>query len=548
MLSSGSMPLHRAPAAALSLLFTAGCAATSASTAASAPVPLAAPTHINPIRAAAPVIDATRRARIEAALPDIGRLFRESAQKNRLPNAAIGVVLGDRLVFAEGFGARTDAGGAVGADTVFRIGSITKVFTGMALLALRDDGRIGLDDPVTRYVPELGDAVYPTLDSPVITLRNLVTHTSGLPRLGTLKYDDAHGVTEPELVSAARRAVLDFAPGTDARYSNLAMALGGLVVTRASGEPLRDFISQRILGPLGMRQTAWDQADVPADKLAAGHAKIDGKYQPAGPHWRLGAAEGMGGLYSSVADLARFASYEMTAWPARSERDPGPIRRSSLRESQLSAGLARPGRQAFGVNWIVATDGNLGYIITHDGGTEGYSACVVLGPTRGIGIIILSSATEAVDGMAREAFGLLARAEREPAIGADPASKPPALAPGVARVSPYPPMDLPAGMALLHVLTLLEKPDRSAITTLFSPGFLDVFKPDQAAAFFEDVHDKYGACRMARVLTADGPGRGQARFECEHGALKIDLTAQPEGPYLLDSLRLTPIGPDKPER
>ena len=405
------MFLRHAPAAAFSLIFTAGCAATTAlPTPAAAPVPLAGPAHISPSRPPAPEVDAARSARIDAALPDIGRAFREAAQRHGLPNAVIGVVVGDRLRFTEGFGARTDAGGSVDADTVFRIGSITKVFTGMALLALRDAGRIGLDDPVTRYVPELGDAMYPTLDSPVITLRNLVTHTSGLPRVGALKYNDAHGVTEPELLSAARHAVLDFAPGTDARYSNLAMALGGLVVARASGEPVRDFITQRILTPLGMRQTFWDQSDVPRDKLAVGHAKIDGAYRPAGVHWRLGAAEGMGGLYSSVADLARFASYEMAAWPARSERDPGPLRRSSLRESQLSAGLARPGKQAFGVNWRVLNDTTLGYTIMHDGGTEGYSACVLLGPTRGIGIILLSSATEAIDAMAREAFGILARA------------------------------------------------------------------------------------------------------------------------------------------
>ena len=178
------MSFRRAPAA-LSLLLAAGCASTSAP-AATAPAPLAGPTHISPIRALlpAPGIDEPRRARIEATFPDIGRGFREAARKNGLPNAAIGVVVGDRLAFVEGFGARTDAGGAVGADTIFRIGSITKVFTGMALLALRDDGRIGLDDPVTRYIPELGSAVYPTGDSSVITLRNLVTHTSGLPRVG----------------------------------------------------------------------------------------------------------------------------------------------------------------------------------------------------------------------------------------------------------------------------------------------------------------------------------------------------------------------------
>lgn len=418
------MPLRHAPLAALTLFLfvSTGCAAAKplAPPAAPGPTPLAGPIHVGASRAPAPAIDAARRARIEAALPEVGRVFREDAEKNDLPNAALGVVVGDDLVFSAGHGARTDAGGEVSADTVFRIGSITKVFTGMALLALRDEGRIGLDDPVTRYVPELADAVYPTLDSPVITLRNLVTHTSGLPRVGALHYADTHGVTELELVAAARHAVLEFAPGTDARYSNLAMALGGLVVSRASGEPARDFITRRILAPLGMRRTYWDEAAVPAEKLAAGHAKVFGRYLPAGPHWRLGAAEGMGGLYSSVADLARFVSYEMTAWPARSDRDPGPIRRSSLRESQLTAGLARPGKQAFGINWVVLNDSSLGYLITHNGGTEGYSACVVLGPTRGIGVILLSSATDAVDRMARDAFTLLARAESE-APGGSPA-------------------------------------------------------------------------------------------------------------------------------
>ena len=416
------MSLRHASFAALTLfVLCTGCSAAlplapaSTPARAPAPIPLAGPAHIDASRPSPPVIDEARRARIEAALPEVGRVFHDDAAKNGLPNAALGVVLGDKLVFSRGFGARTDAGGEVSADTIFRIGSITKVFTGMALLALRDEGRIGLDDPVTRYVPELADAVYPTLDSPVITLRNLVTHTSGLPRVGALHYADPPGVAELELDEAARQAVLEFAPGTDARYSNLAMALGGLVVGRASGEPARDFITRRILAPLGMRQTFWDQDAVPEGTLAEGHAKgLLGRYAPAGPHWRLGAAEGMGGLYSSVADLARFVSYEMTAWPARSDRDPGPIRRSSLRESQLTAGLARPGKQAFGVNWVVLNDSSLGYVITHDGGTEGYSACVVLGPTRGIGVILLSSATDAIDDMARDTFTILARAERDP--------------------------------------------------------------------------------------------------------------------------------------
>ena len=130
------MFLRHAPAAAFSLIFTAGCAATTAPVA--APVPLADPAHISSSRPPAPGVDAARSARIEAALPDIGRIFRDAAHRHGLPNAVIGVVVADSLRFAEGFGARTDEGRPVAADTVFRIRSITKIFTVMALLALHD--------------------------------------------------------------------------------------------------------------------------------------------------------------------------------------------------------------------------------------------------------------------------------------------------------------------------------------------------------------------------------------------------------------------------
>ncbi|MFO0758478.1 MAG: serine hydrolase domain-containing protein [Byssovorax sp.] len=401
-------------ALALALPFLGGCTTVvQLQLPPSAPRPLPALYADNP----PPPVDAAaaeaRRQRVEAAVPEVARYLRDELVKSQVPNAAFGLVLDDRLIYAEGVGPRTDQGGAIDANTVFRIGSVTKTMTGLALLALRDDGKLSLDDPAERYIPELHDAVYPTRDSPVITIRHLVTHTSGLPRLGSLDYGDGHLVSERELLNAARTARLDFVPGTSSKYSNLAMALGGLIVTRVSGRPVRDFLTQRFFIPLGMRSTVWERAQVPPERLAAGHDHDkNGRYEDCGPHWQLGAAEGMGGVYSTVTDLARYVSFELSAWPPRDTPDNGPVRRATLRESQLGAGLSRAGRSTWGVNWGVSDDPVIGLVLTHNGGTEGYSSSIWIGPDRGVGVVLLSSVTSVLDGIGRKALGMMAKAER----------------------------------------------------------------------------------------------------------------------------------------
>jgi CubicO group peptidase (beta-lactamase class C family) len=367
-----------------------------------------------------------RRQRVEAAAPEIARVIREEIEKSQVPNAAFGLVLDDKLLVAEGLGALSDQGGQVTPASVFRIGSISKVMTGLALLLLRDEGRLGLDDPAERYLPELKDAVYPTRDSPLITLRHLVTHSSGLPRLGSLDYGDAHLVSERELTAAAHGAHLDFVPGTSTKYSNLAMALAGLVVSRVSGQPERAFLTQRLFTPLGMRSTVWEDAQVPAGLLAQGHSRDkEGRYQPCGPHWRLGPAEGMGGVYSSVNDLARFISFELAAWPPRDDADDGPVRRATVRESQFGAGLSRAGKSTWGVNWAVSEDPALGHVITHNGGTEGYSSSIWLAPGKGVGLVLLSSVSSVLDNLGKRALGMMVKAEKAPPPPPPAAAPPP---------------------------------------------------------------------------------------------------------------------------
>jgi CubicO group peptidase (beta-lactamase class C family) len=116
----------------------------------------------------------------------------------------------------------------------------------------------------------------------------------------------------------------------------------------------------------------------------------------------------MGGLYSNVADMARYVAFQLSAWPARDGADGGPLQRSSVRESHLVAGFGVPGGPAFGVNWILRDDPALGHVVFHNGGTEGYHAAVWMLPERGLGVVALGPATFEIDGIAYRALARIA--------------------------------------------------------------------------------------------------------------------------------------------
>jgi CubicO group peptidase (beta-lactamase class C family) len=127
--------------------------------------------------------DPNRRSKLATAFPEIDRLFAEFAERTHVPGAAWGLLVDGELVHAGATGVRELASKSrVDADTVFRIASMTKSFTAMAILKLRDEGKLSLDDPAERHVPELKSLRYPTTDSPRITIRHLLTHSEGFQK------------------------------------------------------------------------------------------------------------------------------------------------------------------------------------------------------------------------------------------------------------------------------------------------------------------------------------------------------------------------------
>ncbi|QQS13603.1 MAG: beta-lactamase family protein [Rhodospirillales bacterium] len=343
-----------------------------------------------------------------------------------VPAMAAGVVVDGELVAFSGFGARR--------HSLFRIASMTKSFTAAAALTLRDEGRLDLDRPIADYAPEFAGLRGPTSDSPAITTRHLLSMASGLAT------DDPWGDRHLDIADAALDAVVRagplFAatPGTVFEYSNLGYALIGRVMHRASGARPQELITERLLRPLGMTRTVWEAKDAPAGTdVIVGVRSDDGAPEPTP---RDGGLAPMGGLWSTVADLAKWVDFLADAWPARDGADRGPLSRASRREMQRIGTAAEPfeSRSADGTTWPftggyglglqIGHDAALGEVVEHSGGLPGYGSNMRWVKGTRLGLIALGNSTYAPMRLAtRRALAALAAAgiARRPAITAPPA-------------------------------------------------------------------------------------------------------------------------------
>src|SRR5688572_13123484 len=348
--------------------------------------------------------DPNRKQKLAAAFPEIEKLFNTFAE--RMPGAVMGIIVDGELVWVKAAGIREATNKApVTPETVFRIASMTKSFTAVAILKLRDEGKLSLDDPVTRYVPALADLPYPTSDSPAITIRHLLTHSEGFPEDNA--WGDRQLAQTDETMRARMRAGIPFStvPGTAYEYSNYGFAMLGQIIAKASGRPYADYMRDNILRPLGMNSTTFEKSEVPQDRIALGYRREDNawKAEPILAHGSFGA---MGGLWTNTHDLARWVAFLMSAFPPRDEADRGPVKRSSVREMQQLWRMS-PGStfrtttdaplqlnvSGYGYGLGVAQDCRFAYVIGHGGGLPGYGSLMRWLPGYGVGLIAMSNLT-----------------------------------------------------------------------------------------------------------------------------------------------------------
>ncbi len=324
------------------------------------------------------------------------------------PGLAYGIVAGGTLAHGGGVGERWLGGPAPDADTVFRIASMTKSFTASALLALRDAGLLRLDDPVTDFVPELRGWAGVTADSPPISLRHLLTMTAGLPTDDPWG-DRQQGTPLPEFAAILARGVrAAWAPGTRFEYSNLGYALLGRVISAAAEADYPDFVRARLLGPLGMSRTGYEAAEFDPDGLARGYTRGADGWTELTPD-PLGAFAPMGGVFSSVRDLAGWVDGFAAAFPPRGPRagDAHPLPAASRREMQQPAVTlpeAQPrfpgdrcagSQHGYGFGLFTEETSAWGRLVYHSGGYPGFGSHMRWHPETGLGVIVLANSTYA---------------------------------------------------------------------------------------------------------------------------------------------------------
>jgi CubicO group peptidase (beta-lactamase class C family) len=344
---------------------------------------------------------------IEGVTPELVGYFEAYMQAQHVPGLVFGVVKDGRLVLVRGLGVQdVEAKRPVTADSRFRIASMSKAFTAMAILMLRDQGKLSLDALAERYVPEMEGWRYPTSDSPRIRVADLLHHNAGFVEDNPWG-DRQQPLSEPDFTKMLK-AGMPFAqaPGIRMEYSNHGYATLGRIISNVSGMRYQDWIGRNLIAPLGMTSTGYDVLAGPQDVRALGYRWQDDAWLRE-PDMADGAYGAMGGIQTTANDYARWVSLLLSAWPPRNDADAGPVKRATVRgiveganfvaTGERAAALGAPCRQAnaYAKGWRVIEDCDLGRIVTHGGGYPGYGSTVMLLPDAGIGIFAFANRTYA---------------------------------------------------------------------------------------------------------------------------------------------------------
>jgi len=468
------------------------------------------------------------------AFEKVDEIFADYALDNHIPGLVYGVVSNGQLIHVRGLGVQDlESRRPVTADTLFRIASMTKAFTALTILKLRDEGKLQLDAPAENYVPEMRGWKYPTQDSPRIRVRDLLNHTAGFVT------DDPWGdrqtpLPEAEFSRLLREGVpFTRPPATAYEYSNLGYALLGRIITNVSGQPYAATITQTLLKPLGMTSSGFFVDAAPRERRALGYRWEDDEWrlEPTMSHGAFGA---MGGIQTSANDYAKWIAYLLSAWPPRDEASTGPVSRASVRE--LGQGsfprsypqrVGHPGQGAcplvasYGMGFIVSVGCDFGVTMSHGGGYPGYGSHILLIPQKGLAVFALANRTYAgPSGAVWDAAAALSKEDffkdRKIAVTED-----------LARAY-------------------------RAVGAIYKAGSVDANKDQLAMNFLMDrdaagwsrdlatLKKSVGDCDTSAEITATGAMAGEFKWRCAHGRVTGSVLLAPTKPTAIQQIKLEP--------
>ena len=306
-------------------------------------------------------------------------IIKQRVDEKRSTGIVVGLVDASGATRIVAYGSPGPGQPALDGDSVFEIGSITKVFTGTVLASLVQDNTVSLDDPVQKFLP--ATVKMPTRNGKVITLGSLSSQNSGLPRMPSnfAPKDPANPYADysvEQLYAFLSGYELPRDPGEQFEYSNLGVGLLGHVLSLATGKSYEQLVRERVLTPLGMTHTAIVFTPWMKQHLALGHNERGVVVS----NWDLTTLAGAGAIRSTMNDMLLFAAANLNT-------EGGPLGRAmALAQKER----APAGGNGIGLNWIIrksATDP----IVWHNGGTAGYRSFLGLVPSQRIAVVVLTN-------------------------------------------------------------------------------------------------------------------------------------------------------------
>ncbi|HEY6502675.1 MAG TPA: serine hydrolase domain-containing protein [Chitinophagaceae bacterium] len=491
---------------------------------------------------AAVFTDESRLEKIKAAFPVIDSIYKSYAVENHFPGIAFGVVVDGKLVYTGNYGfTDIDKKIPVTSSSLFRIASMSKSFTAMAILKLRDEGKLKLDDPAHLYIPELKNIKYPTADAPAITVRHLLTHGAGFPE------DNPWGDRQ---LADSDKDLMDFIskqisfsnpPGIAYEYSNLGFALLGKIVTNVSGKRYQDYIRDNIWQPLGMKTSEWEYGNIAPEKLAHGYRWLNEKWNEEAllhdtPDGSWGA---MGSMITSIEEFSNYMALHLSAWPSSNAADNGPVKRSSVREmhhpwrfngmnlnnkypSGRICGVATA--YCYGLGWTRDCDGKI--FIGHSGGLPGFGSQWRILPDYGIGVVAFANLTYAPIGFVNLR-----------------------VLDTLIKIAGLQPRQLPASDILEkrknELVKLLPDWNNAAASGIFAENFFPDYPIDTLKKYARDYFARAGKIISIKEMKPENQLRGSFIIEGEHANIEIYFTLSPENPPMIQEYDIVELPKEK---
>ncbi len=322
-----------------------------------------------------------------AAIAHIDSIAEEEMQSKHLPGLAIAIVDDQQIVWSKGYGReRSNPDRSISSSTVLRVGSVSKLFTDIAVMQLVEKGELNLDTHVTQYV---GDVLPASSDSTGITLRRLMAHRSGLlrePPVG--HYFDSSGATLASTVESLKSTELVYPSGTHTKYSNAAIAVVGYTLEKTQNQPFTSYIKSAVLEPMGLANSAF----VPDSSLNSHLAdaimwSYDGREFPA-PTFQLGMAPA-GSMYTTVEDLGKFMSVLFDGGRGPNAQVISSASLDSMWTPQFSSESAA--NRGYGLGFALSElDGHRR--VAHGGAIYGFSTTLSALPDDKVGVIVVATA------------------------------------------------------------------------------------------------------------------------------------------------------------